>query len=314
MKIIKIDHIMRKLLMILLVLAGSASFAQQDALFSQYMFNKLVINPAYTGTRDALSITLVGRQQWVGIEGAPRTATFTLHSPLRNEKIGLGLYGYTDALGPLQTSGVVGSFSYKFQWGPGKLSFGLQFGFKHMTVDWAQVQMEESNDVAYMGQGGKNMVADANFGIYYYSDMWYVGLSSKNLLEQEIGTQELYDDVVGQTLLRHFYGMAGIVIPLTDHLALQPSVLGKFVKNAPLQMDFNANLMIREVFWVGMSYRTEGIMVFLAEVLVKDRLRIGYSYDVFLNQLAQYNRGSHEVLIGFDFPVFKRRMLTPRYF
>jgi type IX secretion system PorP/SprF family membrane protein len=305
---------MRKLLMIILLLSGTSLFAQQDALFSQYMFNKLVINPAYTGTREALSITLVGRQQWVGLEGAPRTSTFSIHSPLRNDRLGLGLYGYTDKLGPVKTSGAVGSFSYKFRWGPGKLSFGLQFGFRHMTVNWDEVYMPDDNDVAYRGETGKNLVADANFGIYYYTDKYYVGVASKQLIEQDIGTQELYNEVAAARLLRHFYGMAGLVIPLNENLVLQPSLLAKYVKNAPFQMDFNANLMIREVFWVGFSYRTEKTAVFLVEVLVKDRLRIGYSYDIFLNQLAQYNKGSHELLIGFDFPVFKRRMLTPRYF
>jgi type IX secretion system PorP/SprF family membrane protein len=305
---------MRKLLMILLVLAGTASFAQQDPLFSQYMFNKLVINPAYAGTRDALSLTLVGRQQWVGLEGAPRTVTFSMHSPLRNEKIGLGFYGYTDVLGPMQTSGLVGSFSYKFQWGPGKLSFGLQFGFMHMFVDWGKVYMPEESDIAYQGQSGENFAFDANFGLYYYSDTWYIGLSSKHLLEQTIGTQELYDETLSNTLFRQFYGMAGIAIPMNDYLVLEPSILGKYVRQAPFQMDFNCNLLIREVFRVGASYRTENTLVFLAEVIVKQRLRIGYSYDIFTNELAQYNQGSHEIMIGFDFPVFKRRMLTPRYF
>lgn len=305
---------MRKLLVIFILLAGSTAIAQQDALFSQYMFNKLVINPAYTGTRDALSITLVGRQQWVGMDGAPRTASFSIHSPLRNEKIGIGAYAYTDVIGPLQTSGGVGSFSYKFQWGPGKLSFGLQFGIKHMSIDWSKVDMPEESDIAYLGQSGDNLVMDANFGLYYYTKKYYVGFASKQLLQQEVGTQELYDDVVANKLLRHFYGMAGIAIPLSDHLVLKPSVLAKYVNNAPLQMDFNANLMINEVMWIGFSYRTEDIFVFLVEVLVKDRLRIGYSYDTFLNELSVQNLGSHEVLIGFDFPVFKRRMLTPRYF
>ncbi len=305
---------MRKFFMILLILAGTAAIAQQDALFSQYMFNKLVINPAYTGTRDALSITLVGRQQWVGLDGAPRTATISIHSPLRNERLGVGAYGYTDVLGPVQNSGAVGSFSYKFQWGPGKLSFGLQFGFRHMSIDWNKINMQEQNDIAYMGESGSNFVMDANFGIYYYSDKYYVGVASKHLLQQELGSQELYDEVVANKLLRHFYGMAGIAIPLSSDLVLKPSILAKYVSNAPLQMDFNANLMIHEVLWVGFSYRTEGTFVLLFEVLVKDRLRIGYSYDTFLNELALQNRGSHEVLIGFDFPVFKRRMLTPRYF
>jgi len=304
---------MRKLFIILLVVAGTSSFAQQDALLSQYMFNKLVINAAYTGTRDALSITLVGRQQWVGMDGAPRTATFSIHSPMKNDKLGLGLYGYTDVLGPLQTSGAVGSFSYKFRWGPGKLSFGLQFGFKHMSIDWTKVVMPEQNDLTANNQSGSNFVMDANFGLYYYSDKFYVGLSSKNLLEQEIGTQELYDEAANK-LLRHFYGMAGINIKLSENLNLQPSVLARYVKNAPFQMDFNANLMFKEVFTVGLSYRTERTLVFLVEVLVKDRLRIGYSYDIFLNELSQSNKGSHELLIGFDFPVFKRELNTPNYF
>jgi type IX secretion system PorP/SprF family membrane protein len=305
---------MKKLITIVFLLAGTCLYAQQDALFSQYMFNKLVINPAYTGTRDALSIAIVGRQQWAGIDGAPKTATFSIHSPLKNEKLGLGLYCYTDVLGPLQTSGAVGAFSYKFQWGPGKLSFGLQFGFKHMSVDWAKVQMPEENDVALTGQSGKNFVLDANFGLYYYSDNYYVGISSKHLLEQEIGTQELYDEQVASRLLRHLYGMAGLAIPLNQDLVLQPSILAKYVQNSPFQMDFNANLMIKEVFWLGFSYRTERTFVFLTEVLVKNRLRIGYSYDIFLNELSQYNKGSHEILVGFDFPVFKRRMENPRYF
>jgi type IX secretion system PorP/SprF family membrane protein len=295
-------------------MAGSCLYAQQDALFSQYMFNKLVINPAYTGTRDALSIALVGRQQWVGMDGAPKTVTFTIHSPLRNEKLGLGLYGYTDVLGPLQTSGAVGAFSYKFKWGPGQLSFGLQFGFKYMSVDWSKITMLQENDVALTGESGKNFVVNANIGLYYYTENYYVGVSTKNLFEQDIGTQELYDEEISYRLLRQLYGMAGIAITLNDDLVLQPSILAKYVQKSPFQMDFNANLMIREVFTIGFSYRTEKTLVFLVEVLVKNRLRIGYSYDTFLSELSQYNKGSHELLIGFDIPVFKRKLDTPRYF
>jgi len=141
-----------------------------------------------------------------------------------------------------------------------------------------------------------------------------VGLSTKHLLEQDIGTQELYDDAISSTLLRHLYGMAGIAIPVNDDLVIQPSILARYVQNAPFQMDFNANLMIKEKFTFGFSYRTERTFVFLVEVLVKNRLRIGYSYDIFLNEFSQYNKGSHEVLIGFDVPVFKRELNTPRYF
>jgi type IX secretion system PorP/SprF family membrane protein len=293
---------------------GLSTMAQQDALFSQYMFNKLVINPAYAGTRNALSLTMVGRQQWVGLDGAPSTFTFTIHSPLKNDRVGLGFYCYTDAVGPVRTSGIIPTFSYKIRLGPGRLSFGLQVGIKHMTIDWTKVTMPQANDVAYMGQSGDNLIMDANFGMYYYTDDFYVGVSSKHLFEQEMGTLELEDGLVYATLLRHFYGMAGVAIPINENLVLEPSILVKYVKNAPVQIDLNANLLIYERFWLGFSYRTEKVAVFLAEVLIGNHMRIGYSYDIFLNQLKVTNRGSHEVLIGFDIPVFNRRMMTPRYF
>jgi type IX secretion system PorP/SprF family membrane protein len=306
---------MKKYFFFLLITSLSmVSMAQQDALYSQYMFNKLVLNPAYAGTRDALSLTMVGRQQWVGLEGAPSTVSFTAHSPLKNDRIGLGLYVYTDALGPMQTYGVISAYSYKVRIGPGRLSFGLQFGVKHLSIDWQKVTMPDQNDVAYFGQSGDNTVLDANFGMYYYTKNYYIGFASKHLFEQQIGTLELQDDMVYATLLRHFYGMGGVAIPLNENLVLKPSMLIKYVKNAPVQADFNANLLIYKKLWVGVSYRTEKTAVFLAELLVNDRLRVGYSYDIFLNKLRVTNRGSHEILVGFDFPVFKRRMLTPRYF
>ncbi len=224
------------------------------------------------------------------------------------------MYGYTDVLGPLQTSGAVGAFSYKIKWGPGQLSFGLQFGFKYMSVDRSKITMLQENDVALTGESGKNFVVNANIGLYYYTENYYVGISTKNLFEQDIGTQELYDEEISYRLLRQLYGMAGIAITLNDDLVLQPSILAKYVQNSPFQMDFNANLMIRKVFWIGFSYRTEKTLVFLVEVLVKNRLRIGYSYDTFLSELSQYNKGSHELFIGFDIPVFKRKLDTPRYF
>lgn len=305
---------MRKLLVLVLILAGFQSFAQQDALFSQYMFNMLVLNPAYAGTNDVLSVTAVGRKQWV-IDGGPRTLTFTVHSPLRNKRVGLGLYCYTDVLGPQQTSGVVTNYSYNVSVGKkGKLSLGLQAGILHSNIDWLKVDMPDPNDVAYMGDQTKKLIPDINFGVYYYTDKFYAGISSKHLLEQEFSIAEVGQSSVYGNLLRHFYGMVGVAIPITDNLVLKPSTLIKYVRNAPLQVDLNASLLINEVLWLGVSYRTERTAVFLAELVVGQRLRIGYSYDVFLNELSVYNKGSHEVMLGYDLPLFQRRMITPRYF
>ena len=306
---------MKKLVLILFVFMSLGGFAQQDALFSQYMFNKLVLNPAYAGTRETISATIVGRRQWVGIDGGPETATFTIHGPLRNRKVGLGLYVYTDQLGPLVSYGIMTNYSYIIQVGQkGKLSFGLQAGIKHTDIDWNLISMPDDNDLIQNSQVKKKLVPDVNFGLYYYTDKFYVGLSSKHLIEEDFIVVETPDKDVYATLLRHFYGMAGVAIPLGDRLVIKPSTLVKYVKNAPVQVDLNLNLLINKVLWIGASYRTERTAVFLAELVVSQKLRIGYSYDVFLNELRQYNKGSHEIMLGYDFPLFKNRMLTPRYF
>ena len=306
---------MKKLVLILFVFMSLGGFAQQDALFSQYMFNKLVLNPAYAGTRETISATIVGRRQWVGIDGGPETATFTVHGPLRNRKVGLGLYVYTDQLGPLVSYGIMTNYSYIIQVGQkGKLSFGLQAGIKHTDIDWNLISMPDDNDLIRNSQVKKKLVPDVNFGLYYYTDKFYVGLSSKHLIEEDFIVVETPDKDVYATLLRHFYGMAGVAIPLGDRLVIKPSTLVKYVKNAPVQVDLNLNLLINKVLWIGASYRTERTAVFLAELVVSQKLRIGYSYDVFLNELRQYNKGSHEIMLGYDFPLFKNRMLTPRYF
>ena len=304
---------MKKLGFLIFMFMGVASYAQQDALFSQYMFNQLLLNPAYAGTSDVVNITAVGRKQWV-VDGAPKTLSFSVHSPLRNNRIGLGLYCYTDILGPQQTSGVITTYSYKIPVGKkGKLSFGLQAGIMHSDIDWLAVDFQDP-DPTLMSQMKKKVIPDANFGIYYYTDKFYAGIATKHLLEQEFSVQELQGESVYGTLLRHFYGMAGVAIPIGDNVVLKPSALVKYVKNAPLQVDVNASVLLYETLWVGASYRSERTVVFITELLLGKGFRIGYSYDAFLNEYNAYFKGSHEIMVGYDLPLFQNRMLTPRYF
>ena len=308
---------MKKLWVVILILLSAPAFAQQDALFSQYMFNKLVINPAYAGTRQALSVNLIGRKQWAGLNGAPATATLSIHAPLRNDRMGLGGYVYSDVIGPMVNTGLIAAYSYKINLGPGKLSFGLQGGLQYTDVDWSKVKMNDPDDVVYLEglQEKKRWVPDANFGLYYYGPQFYVGLSSKHLFEQQFGLIEDQDNSVYGTLLRHFYLMGGYAFKVKeDRFVIHPSALIKYTKNSPVQADINLSMLFSNVFWIGVSYRTEGTFVALAEVVISDRFRIGYSYDVFLNQLGVSNKGSHEIMIGYDFPVFNNRMLSPRYF
>ena len=289
--------------------------AQQDALFSQYMFNKLVINPGYAGTRGALSAVIVGRYQWVNLDGSPKTASVSVHSPLRNEKMGVGLYIYNDLLGPLQDAGFMGNYAYRVQVGKGLMSFGLQFGLRYNHIDWTKVNFYDSHDFVYDASTKKEIQPDVNFGIYYYTDNYFVGLSSKHLLEKQFSVIEVDGESLYATFLRHFYGMAGVAIPLGDErLIFKPSTLVKYVKNASLQVDINASLLINQIFWLGISYRTKRAAVFIAEMNINSKLRIGYSYDWYLNELQNHNMGSHEIMIGYDFMIRNTRVRTPRYF
>lgn len=304
---------MKKLTGLIFLFISLSAFAQQDPLFSQYMFNKLVLNPAYAGSREMLTIDMLNRYQWVGIEGAPRTLTIGGHMPTRNNKVGLGLYAYQDVLGPTKNQGLMATYAYRLLLGRGNLAFGLQAGFKYFDFDWKQINVEDP-DYTFNPQDLRRFTPDANFGIYYQTNRFFAGLSSKQLFQNEYGIIKVDDKSTYAKLLRHFYGMAGAALPIADKVTFRPSALVKFVKNAPLQADFNASVLFDNIFWVGASYRTEHAIVFMTEFRITEKFRLGYSYDIYLNELLPHNKGSHEIRLGFDLDLYRDRMLTPRFF
>ena len=305
---------MKKLFTALLILLATSVFAQQDPLFSQYMFNKLVVNPGYAGSRELLAFDAIYRNQWVNIEGAPKTISASLHTPLNNPHLALGMSILNDRLGPMKYNSVMATFAYRIIFPEGKLSFGLQAGIKHSGLDYNNLESFDESDPLFIYQIKNKVVPDANFGVYYYTDMYYVGLSSHQLLQNQT---VVVTDTAGNNqftkLLTHFYGMAGVALPITDYVVFRPSILAKFVKNAPPQLDLNASFLFSKVLWLGVSYRTEKAISLMTEINVLQNLRIGYSYDIWLNELKVYNKGSHEIRLSYDFNLNKR-MLTPRYF
>ena len=304
---------MKKITSLVFLLISFSAFAQQDPLFSQYMFNKLALNPAYAGSREILTIDLLDRYQWVGIEGAPRTFTVAAHMATRNNKVGLGVYAYRDALGPTINQGMMGTYAYRLLLGKGTLSLGLQAGIKYFDFDWMQINVEDP-DYTFNPQDIQKIVPDANFGVYYQTNRFFAGLSSKQLLQNEYGQATVDNKTTYTKLLMHFYGMAGAAIPMDDKIIFRPSVMAKFVKNAPLQLDINASVLFGDIFWIGASYRTEKAIVFLTEFRISEKFRVGYSYDIYLNELQPHNKGSHEIRLGIDLDIYNSRMMTPRYF
>jgi len=305
---------MKKLITALLILSSSILFAQQDPLFSQYMFNKLAINPGYAGSRELLTTDLLYRNQWVNVDGAPKTISVSLHSPLTNPHLALGANVYNDRIGPMSNTSAMATFAYRIIFPEGKLSFGIQAGVKSNGILWNEIKAHNENDPFLQNRVENKVVPDANFGIYYYSKMFYAGLSSHQLLQN---STLVVNDEEGNTqvtkLLTHFYGMAGVAIPLGDNVIFRPSMLAKYVKNAPPQLDLNASFLFSNKLWAGVSYRTEKAISFMTEINIADNFRVGYSYDIWMNELKAYNKGSHEIRLSFDINIAKR-ILTPRYF
>lgn len=304
----------KKILTILILFTTCIAFAQQDPLFSQYMFNKMAINPGYAGSREMPSVDILYRYQWVNIQGGPKTITASMHSPLSNEHLAVGMNVYNDRIGPLSYTGAMATFAYRIIFPSSKLSFGLQAGVKNNRVIFGDFNVFDKDEPFLTTDITKKLIPDANFGVYYYTDKFYAGISSQQLLQNQ---SLVFIDNTGNKqftrLLTHFYAMSGVAVPLNDNIVFRPSILAKFVKNAPPQLDINASFLFRDTFWLGVTYRTEKAVSFIAEFNATQNLRIGYSYDIWMNELKSYNSGSHEIRLSYDLNNNKR-LLTARYF
>ncbi|MDJ1494481.1 type IX secretion system membrane protein PorP/SprF [Cytophagaceae bacterium DM2B3-1] len=312
---------MRKKILLFLFFCGGmiSSFAQQDAQYSQYMFNMMAVNPAYAGSRDVLSITGLYRNQWVGMEGAPVTQTLTADMPIRKEKIGIGLSLFNDNIGLTATRGISGVYSYRIRFNKkGTLAFGIQGGVLYFNGEYSKMVLNPNhtpdptvpNDyVRYAPVVGA--------GVYYSTDRFYLGASLPNLVKYTLTDQRIItsaDPNERAMKFRHVFLMTGYVVQLSPSVVWKPSVLAKFVKGAPLQFDLNTNFWFYDRFAVGASYRTGTAILGMVEFQITPQLRLGYAYDYGLNALQRYNAGTHEIMLRYEFSFDKAKVLSPRYF
>ncbi|WP_345270316.1 PorP/SprF family type IX secretion system membrane protein [Nibrella viscosa] len=311
----------------LTLLAGSGRvLAQQDKMFSQYMFNMMALNPAYAGSRDVLSATALYRSQWMGLEGAPQTATFTADMPLNRERIGVGLQIYNDRAGVDNESGLFASYAFRVKVGERTtLALGLQAGAAWLVRNLMGVQLTPGNagpvDPAFSANVNKAL---PNFGtgIFLSNDRSYIGVSVPRLIKNRLSDYEYGNYQAVQR--RHAYGMAGFVLGISSSLKLKPSVLVKYAEGAPLGFDGNLNLWIAERVGIGASVRknqfytwtkeTTDAIVGMVELQLTDQFRMGYAYDRTLNRLGMVIPSSHELMVRYEFGFTKNRILTPRYF
>ena len=299
------------------------TYAQQDAQYTQYMYNTISVNPAYAGSRGVMSVMGLHRSQWVGLDGAPRTQTLTLNSPIgENERLGIGLSVVNDEIGPTNETYIGVDFSYTIPTSEvGKLSFGIKGGAHLLNVDFRELVQFNQNDALFENNIDNKFSPQVGVGVYYHTNKFYLGLSAPNLLEtdhfDESSTSGDSDAVSFLAEERiNYYLIAGHVFDITDDLKFKPALLTKLVFGTPLQVDVSANFLMYERLTLGVAYRWSAAVTGQVAFQISDAMMIGFAYDRETTELgqSQFNDGSYEVMLRFE--LFKKynRMLTPRFF
>lgn len=306
---------MRSLLTyILLILLPVMVTAQLHTLSNQYVLNGLAINPAFAGSDEAFSTTLMYRNQWTGFEGAPKTITAALHSPLRNELVGLGLLVVSDQIGVNSETSVMGNYAYMIETGKGKLSFGIGIGVSFLNVNWDELKSVDVNDVELNTDAVKMTNPNFSAGVYYYQDDFFLGVSIPFLLSYTYtGEDGQLLDLKNDFSEYNFHITSGYAFELNGDLKFAPSFLAKYHPGTSFQTDVSGQFIIRDRIWLGASYRSLDVLAFIAQIQVNDQLRVAYSYDTGLTKDSRYYGGSHEVMLKYVFN-FDARVVGPRRF
>jgi type IX secretion system PorP/SprF family membrane protein len=289
-----------RILLFALMFTGMLSFAQQDAQFTQYMYNTISINPAYAGSRDVMSIFALHRAQWIGIDGAPVTNTVSINAPIKGSDMGLGVSLINDKIGPAPESTISADLSYTIKTSETfKLSFGVKATANLFNLDATKLNPENANDANL--QNYNKFTPNIGAGVYLHSNKGYVGFSVPNFIE----SQHYNDNEVAINKEKiNYYLIAGYVFDMSDAVKFKPAVLTKLVQGAPMQVDLSGNFLINDKFTAGIAYRWSAAVSALVGFQATDSWFIGYGYDMETTKLANYNSGTHELFLRYE--LFKK--------
>jgi type IX secretion system PorP/SprF family membrane protein len=301
MKIKSVDMISKyisKSLLIVLLLVSAISYSQQDPQYTQYMYNTLSVNPGYAGSLDHLVINALHRSQWTGLDGAPKTQTLSFNTPLK-KNVGIGMSIINDNLGPSNETYADANFSYTVNTSDyNKLSFGFKAGARFFDVDWSKGRHEFSDPL--LNENINKVFLTVGAGMYYYSDNWYVGLAVPNFIKNDYYNSSSTISPIDTERL-HYYLIGGYVFNLNSNLKFKPAILTKAVSGAPWIADLSANFLINNRITLGAAYRLEDSFSGLAGFQINKNLNIGYAYDKTSSNLKNYNNGTHEFMIRYEF-------------
>jgi type IX secretion system PorP/SprF family membrane protein len=301
----------KRVVLVLVILFTVLSLkAQQDPQYTQYMYNTMSINPAYAGSRGHLSISALARNQWVGVDGAPDTQTFSVNAPVGYSGVGLGLNIINDKLGPSTETYFDGNISYTISTSSeGKFAFGMRLGGRILSLDWSKGRFQNPETI-FNNNINNKFLPTLGAGVFFYKPNWYVGLSVPNFLRTEH-----YDDFVELVSAErlHYYLMAGYVFDLTEDIKFKPAILSKITEGAPLSLDVSVNFLFNEKFSLGTAYRVGDAISAIVGFQISERLTLGYAYDLTTSNYNNYNSGSHEVMLTYNI-LDKVRLKCPRFF
>ena len=284
--------------------------AQQDPQYTQYMYNMNVVNPAYAGSKESLSITALYRNQWTGLEGNPVTFTFSAHSPI-NKKVGLGLSAIKDELGPVSETNIFADFSYTLQiTNTIKIALGLKAGLTFHDVGLATLELQDPND-PFFSQNINNTYPNIGAGAFMYGEKFYIGLSVSNMLKS-VHLDENGLKYGSET--NNYFATAGYVFQLSENVKLKPSVMVKSAFDAPISYDANLNALFYDRFELGASYRLDDSFSGLVGFQITPNIRVGYAYDHVTSDLKAVGPASHEVILTFDIFFRPPSTISPRFF
>ena len=299
-----------KLFAFVFMFTAIVSFAQQDAQFTQYMYNTININPAYAGSSGALSIFALHRTQWVGLEGAPVTNVVSINTPLNSNNLGLGVSIINDKIGPTHENTISADLSYTI---PTSETFNLSFGIKATAnlFDLDVSRLNPADDDPSLHDYSNKFTPNIGAGLYWHSNKAYIGFSVPNFIET--GRYDDNEVAIFKEKI-NYYLIAGYVLDLNSYIKFKPAVLTKIVKGAPLQMDVSANFMFNEKFVVGLAYRWSAALSAMVGFQVSEGLYVGYGYDHETTNLDNYNSGSHEIFLRYELFNNNNKMTSPRFF
>ena len=301
------------LLSLALCCVGHLCRGQQQIMFTQYMFNGLALNPAYAGSDETLNLTVLAREQWLGFDGGPSNQMFSGHMPVGpQKKVGIGLLAEREKIAVTEVLNFYASYAYKIPVRNGNLALGLQAGLTSQTQELTNLALPPGITDPSFAQNVSALLPNFGTGIYYSTSRFYAGFSVPLLLQNSFDKSDV---VLQAKQLRHYFITTGYLFDLNPFLKLKPHVLVKSVPGAPVNIDLNANLLIRESLWLGLSFRNLNSLNALLEIQFNNKLRLGFAYDFINSELGNVSSGSGEIMLNYR--VAKKvpeRILSPRYF